>query len=53
MTNKETKELTSKDINEIEVNEPIVINCNNATRVCEPESFFEMIEQCKKCGRCV
>lgn len=21
-------------------------------RLCEPEGFFEMIEKCKKCGKC-
>jgi hypothetical protein len=39
--------------NEIEVKKPILLECSNAVRVCDPESFFEMIEQCKICGRCV
>lgn len=42
-----------KVINEIEVQEPIDLVCNSATRVCYPESYFDMIEQCKSCGRCV
>ena len=43
-------------INEMEVVQAeisIPETCRNATRLCEPESMFEMIEQCKKCGRCV
>lgn len=47
------KEITQEEINEIEVVDSVVIACDNATRVCEPEGMFEMIEQCKKCGRCV
>lgn len=39
--------------NEIEVVAAENIVCGSATRVCDPESFFEMIEQCKICGRCV
>lgn len=27
--------------------------CGNVNQVCDPEGLFEMIEQCKICGRCV
>lgn len=27
--------------------------CGNVKRVCDPEDLFEMIEQCKICGRCI
>lgn len=43
-------------INEINVIDPVVKEpetCANVTRVCDPESYFEMIEQCKICGKCV
>lgn len=45
-----------KAINKINVIDPVVSNpetCGNATRVCDPENYFEMIEQCKICGKCV
>ncbi len=38
---------------EVEVHEPEVLTCGNVTRVCHPTAFFEMIEECKLCGRCV
>lgn len=48
-----TKKEDPKEVNEIEIKEPIEVVCNRADRVCDPESMFEMIEQCKICGRCV
>lgn len=44
-------ESEQKAISEIEVVDPL--NCGSVLRVCDPESYFEMIEQCKICGRCV
>lgn len=44
-------ESEQKAINEIEVVDPV--QCRNAIRVCDPECYFDMIEQCKICGRCV
>lgn len=41
-----------QEINEIEVNEPTEI-CGDVTRVCDPENWFDIIEQCKICARCV
>lgn len=41
-----------KVINEIDVKEAAEI-CGDVTRVCYPESYFDIIEQCKSCGRCV
>lgn len=38
-------------LNKIEVVDPET--CTNATRVCDPESYFDMIEQCKICGKCI
>jgi hypothetical protein len=43
-------------INEINVVNPVVSNpetCGDVTRVCDPENYFDMIEQCKLCGKCV
>lgn len=43
-------------INEIEVFQAeisIPETCRNATRLCDPECMFEMIEECKICGRCI
>lgn len=33
------------------VNSVVIDSCVDAVRVCDPENFFEMIEQCKICGR--
>ncbi len=41
-----------REINEIEVKEPRVVVCQE-DKLCCPEAFFEMIEQCKLCGRCL
>lgn len=49
MSNKINQEAAA----DLEVKEPITIECQNATRVCDPEDMFEMIEQCKICGRCI
>ena len=43
----------NEEINEIEVVAPSELVCGDVSRVCEPEYLFEMIEQCKICGRCV
>lgn len=39
-------------INEIEVKEARSAMCQ-VDKACYPEEFFEMIQQCKLCGRCV
>lgn len=44
------------EINEINITDPVVLEtllCAQVNRVCSPESFFEMIETCKICGKCV
>lgn len=35
------------------VKDPELIACGNIQELCDPESMFEMIEQCKICGRCI
>lgn len=45
--------MTTEEINEIEVIEPIEMVCGSATQVCYPEDLFDTIEICKCCGRCV
>lgn len=43
-------------INEVNVIDLIIVEdqiCTQVNRVCSPESFFEMIEQCKICGKCI
>ncbi len=47
----ELTEAEQKAINKIKVNDPVT--CNSATRVCYPEDVFDVIQQCKSCGRCV
>lgn len=48
------KKKKQKKINQIEVKAPVVVSKScNAVRVCEPEHVFDIVEQCKKCGRCV
>ncbi|WP_281225398.1 hypothetical protein [Flavobacterium aquiphilum] len=42
-----------QEINNIEVVEPEILSCGSATEVCDPEDLFDVIEQCKICGRCV
>lgn len=49
-------ETMQKSRNEINVANRAVLNpetCGDVTRVCDPENFFDMIEQCKICGKCV
>lgn len=46
-------EKENTEINEIEVREPEILVCGSATTVCYPEEFFERIEMCRLCGRCV
>lgn len=44
------------EINEVNVIDPVVVEtllCVQVNRVCSPESFFEMIETCKICGKCI
>ena len=38
---------------ELEVKDLEIVHCGNVQQVCDPEYLFEMIEQCKICGRCV
>lgn len=46
-------ELEQKKINEIPVIDPVNQKCvGDILRVCDPEDFFDVIEQCKICGRC-
>lgn len=50
----ETDQKNINEINEInEINSDEHELCGQVNRVCSPECFFEMIEQCKICGRCV
>lgn len=44
---------SQEEINEIEVVGAEVVSTCDALRLCDPEEFFEMIEQCKICGRCI
>lgn len=39
-------------INEIEVVPSLPKGCE-VNRACYPEELFELVEQCKLCGRCV
>ncbi|WP_295093700.1 hypothetical protein [uncultured Flavobacterium sp.] len=45
-------EINQEEINEIEVKAATII-CGDVTRVCDPENWFDIIEQCKICARCV
>lgn len=49
-----------KDINEIEVNDPIIESGEGASFdekqcvpgvICHPKDYFELINECKLCGR--
>jgi hypothetical protein len=42
---------TTEDIKEILVVNAEVVKCEGA-KLCYPEGYFEMIEQCKLCGKC-
>lgn len=45
-----TKE--QEEINEINTVDPMVVDpCDLVIRVCYPEDFFDVIEQCKKCKK--
>jgi hypothetical protein len=50
MANKLVK--TTKEIKEILVIDAEVVPCKGL-KVCFPEAFFEGIEQCKLCKKCV
>jgi hypothetical protein len=53
MRTKETNtEKTPEEINEIVVVDSVVLSCSDG-KLCFPEGYFEMIEQCKKCKKCV
>lgn len=43
---------TTAAIKEILVINEEVVKCEG-TRLCYPEPYFEMIETCKLCGKCV
>lgn len=42
-----------KPVEEIEVVDPKIESGCNAVRLCDPEDLFDIIEQCKICGRCI
>ena len=44
--------VTTKPIKEILVIDEEVIECEGIT-LCYPEPYFEMIETCKLCGKCI
>lgn len=41
---------TTKEIKEILVVDEVVVKCEG-NKICFPEAVFEMIEQCKLCGK--
>lgn len=41
-----------KPVEEIEVVDAEIVSCN-AVKLCDPEDLFDIIEQCKICGRCI
>lgn len=43
----------NEEIKETEAVVPSDLVCGDVVRVCDPEYLFEMIEQCKICGKCV
>lgn len=43
---------TTPTIKEITVIDEEVLQCEGLN-LCYPEPFFEMIEQCKLCGKCI
>lgn len=45
-------ELDQEKANEIEVVFDLPEGCE-INRACDPEELFELVEQCKICGRCV
>lgn len=40
------------DIKEIIVIDEVVVKCEG-DRLCFPDAYFEMIETCKLCGKCI
>ena len=49
--NKNEIEKSTEDIKEILVVDAEVVKCEGV-KLCYPEGYFEMIEQCKLCGKC-
>lgn len=45
-------ELDQEKAKEIEVIAPLPQGCE-INRACYPEELFELVEQCKLCGRCI
>lgn len=43
---------TTTEIKEIVVVDGVVVKCEGL-RLCYPEAYFEIVEQCKLCGKCV
>jgi hypothetical protein len=43
---------TTPEIKEIIVVDEVVVKCEGL-KLCYPELFFEKIEQCKLCGKCI
>jgi len=43
---------TTPEIKEITVIDEVVVQCKGVI-LCYPEAYFEMIETCKLCGKCV
>jgi hypothetical protein len=43
---------TTKAIREILVIDEVVVKCEGL-KLCYPEAYFEMIEQCKLCKKCL
>ncbi len=41
-----------KDVKEIVVVDEVVMQCAGL-KLCYPGAFFERVEQCKLCGKCV
>ena len=42
--------VTTAEIKEILVVDEVVVQCEG-TKICFPEAVFDMIEQCKLCGK--
>lgn len=42
-----------KTVEEIEVVDAEIVSGCNALKLCYPEDLFDIIEQCKICGRCI
>lgn len=48
----EKKIKTTRAIKEILVIDEVVVPCKGLV-LCYPEAYFEMVEQCKLCKKCV